>query len=164
MKHLFFLLLGLGSLLHAHAQDTDLHVVASAGSSYQIDDFVLDWTLGEVVIQTLDRPSGMITQGFHQPTYTLVSVSPFPDEVGNVVVSPNPFFEEVSIAISFAKPENGVIKLFDMTGKELWKKGFEGNAVDEKYNASALSSGPYLFVVSVSDDLFVQTYKLVKTQ
>lgn len=164
MKLFLFFLLGFVSLTPAFTQDAELHVVSSAGSSYQLNDVVLDWTLGEVVIQTLERPTGMITQGFHQPTYTLVSVSPIPDELGNVVVSPNPFFEEVSITLSFTKPEKGVIKLFDMTGKELWKKGFEGNSVLEKYNASALSSGPYLLVVSVSDDLFVHTYKILKTQ
>lgn len=164
MKQILFFLLGFVSFTQAYTQDAELQVVSSAGSSYQVNGIVLDWTLGEVVIQTLDRPSGMITQGFHQPSYTLVSVSPIPAELGNVLVSPNPFLAEVSITIAFTKPQHGVIKLFDMTGKELWKKGFEGNAVVEKYDASSLSSGPYLLVVSVSDDLFVYTYKIVKTQ
>jgi hypothetical protein len=164
MKTILFFLFCISISSMTYGQTNDLRVVSTAGTSFTSGTLSLDWTLGEVVIETVEGPSGMMTQGFHQPTYTLVSVNPIPEEIGHVLVSPNPFFEDVSITLSFTKPENGVIKLFDMMGKELWKKRFEGNAVAEKYNGSALSSGSYLLVVSVSDDLFVHTYQIVKNQ
>lgn len=54
--------------------------------------------------------------------------------------------------------------LYDLSGKELWRKDFEGNTIMEQYNASALSSGSYMLVVSGADDSFTSTHQILKNQ
>jgi len=66
--------------------------------------------------------------------------------------------------MSFVKPETGTIMLYDLSGKELWRKDFEGNTIMEQYNASALSSGSYMLVVSGADDSFTSTHQILKNQ
>ena len=69
MKLALLFIVGISSLQNVFSQASDLQIVASAGSSFETNEIILDWTLGELMVQTLDRPSGMISQGFHQPLY-----------------------------------------------------------------------------------------------
>ena len=164
MKLALLFIVGISSLQNVFSQASDLQIVASAGSSLETNEIILDWTLGELMVQTLDRPSGMISQGFHQPLYTIVDVKYLPRELGNIIVSPNPFSTDFTINMSFVKPETGTIMLYDLSGKELWRKDFEGNTIMEQYNASALSSGSYMLVVSGADDSFTSTHQILKNQ
>ncbi|MEZ4959271.1 MAG: T9SS type A sorting domain-containing protein [Saprospiraceae bacterium] len=43
----------------------DLEVVATAGGCENSGNFLLDWTLGELAVETLDG-NALLTQGFHQ--------------------------------------------------------------------------------------------------
>jgi hypothetical protein len=76
----------------AIAQVPDLKVIASAGNSYQVEDFQLDWTLGEPVILTLENPAVILTQGFHQPAYGLISAVDFTDWTGRIESFSKPGF------------------------------------------------------------------------
>jgi len=164
MKQIIAFLLGIGIIPVAHTQDEDLRVVASAGSSFQQANMMLDWTLGEVAIASLEAPSMMVTQGFHQPVYTLVSVKPLPEERGTVLVYPNPFSEELSIGMAWSNNENGIIQLSDMNGRVIWKKPFLGKDIDEKYNTGILTSGPYVLNIIISENSAVYAYQLFKIQ
>lgn len=161
-----FLILFLSScfLPSCIAQDKDLHVVASAGSSYESGGLVLDWTLGEVIIHTLEKPSIIVTQGFHQPQYSLVHVNTIPLDKGVISVLPNPFPDDFEIKMNFTHTEKGMVHLYSLDGSLLWKKPFEGKEVIEKYNASILPSGSYILSVSISDNSFIQTFTILKTQ
>lgn len=164
MKNLLLFLLGLSVLPGAFSQDKDLFLVASAGASYQAGDLQLDWTLGEVMIQTLEKPSVLITQGFHQPDFSLIAVKPIAEDVGLVLVLPNPFSDELSIKMNFKAPEKGLVELYDMTGRKLWGKSFYGRDFLEKYSTSSFAPGSYILVVSLSDDAILYSYQLIKTQ
>lgn len=159
-----FFLLSLCIVCHSYSQDKDLHIVATAGDVYQVSGMQLDWTLGETVIHTLENSSVMITQGFHQPYYTLVSVNPVPDKTDELLVWPNPFDDEFEISLSLETPQGGMIGLFDMTGKQIWNSAFEGKVWHQKFAATSLSSGQYLLTVTPAEGANIYSYQLIKTQ
>ncbi len=162
MKNLLFILLVFVSMAEAFAQDKDLLVVATSGSSYQMKDIFLDWTLGEVVIQFLDNPSTLLSQGFHQSAYSLTSINPIPVTVGIMLVLPNPFSDVLEVKMTYQEIKKGQVELFDINGKQLWKKPFEGMEIVEKHSTSSLPSGQYYFVVSLSEDSFLYSYPIIK--
>ena len=164
MKNLFLFLLGFGVASNALGQHNDLYILAASGSTYQANDLQLDWTLGEVIIHTVESPSAMITQGFHQPGYTLVSVNPVPAEKGQVRVWPNPFDNEFEITLSLETSQKGVVGLYDMSGKVLWTSAFEGKEWHEKVSATLLPSGQYVLTVTPADGVNIYSYQMIKTQ
>ena len=164
MKIILLLLLCSSIVPCCFAQDKDLNVVAVAGSSYEASGLGLDWTLGEVIIQTLENPSVIVTQGFHQPLYSLVAIHAIPEEVGVISVLPNPFSDTFEIKMDFKKSEKGTIHLYTMDGSILWRKTFDGKDLLEKYDAAVLPSGSYMLAVSITDDSIIQTYTILKTQ
>lgn len=164
MKILLFYFLYVCFLPCCLAQDKDLNVVATAGSNYEAGNLVLDWTLGEVLIQTLENPAVIVTQGFHQPQYSLVAVQAIPADKGVICVLPNPFSNGFELKMNFKNFEKGIVQLYTMDGNILWKKSFKGKDLLEKYDATGLPSGTYMLAVSLSDDLFIKTYTILKTQ
>ena len=164
MKKIIVFLLGLGIIPFAYAQEKDLMVISSAGTSYQSNNLTLDWSLGEVMIKSLEDPSMMLSQGFHQPSYNLVSTNPIPQEIGSIAVFPNPFSEEISIKMSYAKSEKGILELYDIHGKKIWEKTFHGSEIVEKYATGSLASGSYFLNVILSEYSSNHTYQLLKTQ
>lgn len=143
-------------------QNEDLHIVSPAGSTYHANELTLDWTIGEVVITSMQTSSMGVSQGFHQPNISVVSVQPIPEELGTVAVFPNPFSNDLDINIQYSIPQKGVLKLFDFTGKIIWKQPFEGIDIVERLSTTSFPAGTYLFVVSIGETPFVYTYQLVK--
>lgn len=165
MKTLFSLfLLSICVVGQSHSQGQDMHIVATAGAVYQTADLQLDWTLGETVIHTLENSSAMITQGFHQPEYTLVAVHPFPVKTGELLVWPNPFDNEFEMSLSLETPQKGMIGLVDMAGKQIWNSAFEGQVWQEKFSATSIPSGQYILTVTPAEGAIIYSYQMIKTQ
>jgi hypothetical protein len=147
-----------------YGQANDLKVVASAGTTFTAGNLSLDWTLGEVIVDTYDEPGLGLTQGFHQPVYQLVAVKSIPTELGLITVFPNPFSDVLMVKMNFAAFEKGEMELVDNKGTSIWKKPFEGNEIIENYSASSLPSGSYRLAVTLAGDTFIQSYQLLKIQ
>lgn len=52
--------------LFVHGQTTPLQLISSAGESFKNSNYQLDWSIGELVIETYSGNQNMLTQGFHQ--------------------------------------------------------------------------------------------------
>ena len=86
-------------------------VIGSAGDSHQTAGFVVDFTLGEVVIDTYSG-SQYLTSGFHQPD---ISLSRIPThEAINILVYPNPTRSQLTIGASQAMTMN--VAMTDVLG------------------------------------------------
>lgn len=165
MKKLILVWLScIGLLPYGFSQDQDMQVIASAGASYQGAGVQLDWTLGEVIIQTLETSTSMISQGFHQPNTNLVSVQPLAIETGKLVIRPNPFKDEFQISLDLKSSHHGRLGLYDMTGNLVWTGAFEGITWQQSVSVPSLPSGQYVLMASLSDDSNLYTYPLIKTQ
>ena len=162
MKISVFILFSVFVIISATAQVQDLKVIASAGTSYKAGNFQLDWTLGEPVILTFDNPPIILTNGFHQPTYDLISAVDVPTWTGNVEVFPNPCSDVLNIRIEFQTTENGFLELLDMAGKCFWHESFSGIAISKEYAFSSFPSGKYIVNVAIPSKSVNQNFSIVK--
>ena len=75
-------------------------IISSSGETSQVTAIQIDWTLGEVATITIQNLSQQITQGFHQPSYVITSVSTLLQEIGHVSVYPNPTSDLLNIHLN----------------------------------------------------------------
>ena len=50
-------------------QITTPSVISSSGDSYSNGGVIMDYTLGEIVVETYANSTTILTQGFHQPEF-----------------------------------------------------------------------------------------------
>ena len=137
-------------VVRVQGQQNDLRVVSSAGASFYNDELILDWTMGEVLVETMERPSMMISQGFQQPVYSLVSTRPTAEEDEHIIVFPNPFSDQLTIQSPSFSRKKGVLKIADITGTILWEQTIDGSRNEEHYSGAALSPGCYILTIQYS--------------
>lgn len=135
-------------------------VIASTGASTSSGNVKMDYTLGEVVVETFSAGGNTLTQGFHQTNLTLVAIEN-PELFTEISIYPNPAQELVNIDI----PKNYGqmdISLYDASGKLLTNRT---NAIGSfTFDVSTLATGMYYLQVVNPQNNKVKTFKLVKNQ
>jgi hypothetical protein len=100
----------------AKAQTLSATVVSSAAGESISESGALEWTLGEIMVETFEHTQGYLTQGFHQPaTITITGLNEAP--IDEFSVYPNP-----TRGILYLKTENHCdckVKIFDSQGRQL---------------------------------------------
>ena len=147
---LLFLLLGSGFTI-INAQHNDLNVLSTAGSDFSIPNFELGWTLGEPIILTLENEFNILSQGFHQPDYQVITSTNTPGWTGKISVTPNPFMSEIKIDINLLSVDRLQLELTDMTGRICWTKSFQQNEIHESIPASDFPAGLYILHMMVPE-------------
>lgn len=74
MEKIVIFILVLVLAMNTYAQNSSPEIVSSAGATYKGNSMQIDWTLGELAITSIQNSSQQLTQGFHQPNYTITSV------------------------------------------------------------------------------------------
>lgn len=159
---LSFLMLLIG--LNSYAQDISPQVVATAGTTYEGTSFLLDWTLGEVAITTIQNDDVQVTQGFHQPYYTITSTRDLHEEIGQVKVYPNPVSNWLEIELLFQQEQEVLLQLFSGQGQLIWTQSLKGQQLSDRKNLEALPAGLYYLHIKEQQQLFSQTIKIQKLQ
>lgn len=108
---LFFSLL---TTLSVTAQE----VVSSQGETYSNSNGSIDFTVGEVIINTGSNGTNDLTQGFHQTNWNFLGVEDFAPDV-TVTIFPNPTSDVLYIKSSFYQDIS--YSLFDTQGKLILK-------------------------------------------
>jgi hypothetical protein len=148
------------SVVASMAQSISPEVIASAGGS---DNIQLNWTLGEVMIDTYDSGNNILTQGFHQ---TLLVLPPDPVNVTNlneidVNIFPNPTSDRIIIEVN--KNDNALsIELIDMNGKLIVSDIMQPGMMRKELNVSKLATSYYLLKMFSIEGEFSSTYKIQK--
>ncbi len=157
---LFFLvLLWLGNV---HAQSSSPEIVASAGASFQGNNYQINWTLGELAITTISNSNQQITQGFHQAEYSITSIAEMPADFGEIQVFPNPTVDHLQMKLQLEQNREVIIQLFDTTGKLLWTKESHGQKIEETADMSNLPNGTYYLLFKMVDRNHSPTFKILK--
>ena len=135
---------------------TAQEVVATQGDSYSNTSGSIDFTVGEVVINTGTDGSNSITQGFHQSNWKFVGVE---DHAPNYEVSifPNPTEEVLNIKTS--KFENVKYTLYDTQGKLVLHGKL--SAEQTTIQVRKMAAGSYSLVLNTGKQI-LKTYRLIK--
>jgi hypothetical protein len=160
MKFLTIISLSLFPFL-GMAQSITPEVIASAGEHYDNGTVQLSWTLGEVMVDTYDNGTNILTQGFHQTELTVTSIEENLAEV-TMNLYPNPTAEYLNI--SLRNNLNDIdLQLYDMSGKLIHKDVI--NANDTKYvlPMQTVAAGNYLIQMQSEDGSLNTTHKVIKT-
>ncbi len=156
---LCFIIIGGGSI---HAQSSNPEIISSAGDSFQGANMQIDWTLGELAINTLQSPSLLLTQGFHQPVYTITSLAELPVEVGQISVFPNPGSAWLEVLFAFDQNRQVQIQLFDLQGRLLTSNALQGQEFSKRMDIRKFASGHYVLNIFVDGTQYSQSFIIQK--
>ena len=153
MKHL--LILGLLTIINSvHSQE----VVSTQGETYSSPNAIIDFTVGEVVINTVSDGTNNITQGFHQTNWNFVGLENHTPGF-EAIIFPNPTLEVLNIRASAF--ENVTYTLYDAQGKLIVKDKL--TAEQTLIPVSQLATGSYSITLN-NPTQNLKTFKLIKTQ
>lgn len=133
-------------------------VVATQGNSYINGSISMDFTIGEVIIDTGNSGSTYVTQGLHQTTWIITSMDDFSPSF-DVTVFPNPSADVLNIQTS--KFEDVMYILYDLKGGEV-KRGVLSSK-ETSIQVSGLLSGSYSIILRDSTQN-LKSFKVVKTK
>ena len=132
-------------------------VVSTQGDSYSNGSGSIDFTIGEVVINTGTDGTNDLTQGFHQTNWNFLGVE---DHSPNyeVIIYPNPTEDVLNIRTSTF--ENVTYTLYDAQGKLVMQDIL--SAEQTPIQVSQLAPGNYSIILN-NETQNIKTFKLVKT-
>jgi hypothetical protein len=154
MKKNKLLLFSLLTTLSVSSQE----VISTQGDSYSNASGSIDFTIGEVIIDTGTDGTNDITQGFHQTNWNFLGLE---DHAPNyeAIIFPNPTKDILNIKTS--KFENVTYKLYDATGKVVLEDILSSEQTP--IQVSQLAPGNYSIAL-IDDSKNLKIFKLVKTQ
>lgn len=132
-------------------------VISSQGDSYSNTSGSIDFTLGEVIIDTETNGTNDITQGFHQTNWNFVGLEDAAPEY-SATIYPNPTSDYLNIQVNEYKEVSYV--LYDSQGKLI--SGDSLNNEKTSVPVNELPSGGYSLVLT-RNNTTLKTFKLVKT-
>ena len=131
-------------------------VIATQGDSYSNASANIDFTIGEVIIDTGTDGTNDLTQGFHQTNWNFVGVEDFaPDYEASIF--PNPTSDVLNIRTSSF--ENVTYTLYDAQGKLVMQNIL--SAEQTPIQVSQLAPGSYSLTLN-NETQNLKTFKLIK--
>ena len=144
MKKLLLILLCLPMI--GFGQVTSPSVVSSSGGSYSNGGVIMDYTLGEIVVEAYGSPTTILTQGFHQEILIITT------EVVNIDIKikvyPNPTTS--FLIVELEKNVNANILVYDINGRLVIKDRLN-NEQQKQLDFSFLKQGNYLLHINIAD-------------
>lgn len=153
MKNLMLIAFSLLITLTFTAQE----VVSTQGDSYSNASSNIDFTIGELIIDTGTDGTNDITQGFHQTNWNFVGLDDN-DPSYEATIFPNPTSELLNIRTSTF--ENVTYTLYDAQGKLILQDKL--SAEQTPIQASQLAPGNYSITLT-NETQNLKTFKLVKS-
>lgn len=128
-----------------------LQLISPAGGNLENTSVQIEWSLGEVVTSRLEGAI-LLTQGFHQPKYTITSTSKG-ETLEGLRIAPNPTLDYLTI--SYRSIENLEVTLSTSSGAILKKeKGLE--------SIDMTNYSPGVYFLLVQSETKISTFKIIK--
>ena len=134
-------------------------VIATQGETQVGANGSLEYTIGEVVINTISGGTNDLTQGFHQPMWEIVPIdNPYPEI--EVTIYPNPMTEQLNIeTLAY---EGLTFSLYDDRGRLIAENVLESQLTT--IQVDALAKGAYFLTLrNESQKLSIKTFKIIKS-
>ena len=132
-------------------------VVSSQGQTYSNANGSIDFTVGEVIINTGSNGTNDLTQGFHQTNWNFLGVEDFAPDY-QATIFPNPTQDVLNIKTSVF--ENVTYTLYDAQGKLVLQNIL--SAEQTPIQVSQLAPGAYSLTLN-NETQNLKTFKLVKS-
>lgn len=132
-------------------------VVATQGEYYSNTSASIEFTMGEVIINTGNDGTNELTQGFHQTNWNFLGVDDFVPDY-QATIFPNPTQDILNIKASVF--ENVTYSLYDAQGKLVMQNILFKEQTS--IQVSQLFPGDYSLTLK-SETQILKTFKLVKT-
>ncbi len=143
MKKNTIVLFSLFASISVSAQE----VLSTQGESYSNASTKIDFTIGEVVINTGTDGTNDLTQGFHQTNWTFLGVEDFAPNF-QATIFPNPTQDVLNIKTSVF--ENVTYTLYDAQGKLVMQNIL--SAEQTPIHVSQLAPGAYSLELIFEDE------------
>ena len=144
MKKLLLILLCLPTI--GFGQVTTPSVVSSSGDSYSNGNIIMDYTLGEIVIETYTNSNTILTQGFHQGDLKVTTSVVNLDIKTKIYPNPTTNF----IIIELEKNVNAELLVYDINGKIVIKDKLNEEQ-KKQLDFSFLTQGNYFLHINIAD-------------
>ncbi|NOY50171.1 MAG: T9SS type A sorting domain-containing protein [Chlorobi bacterium] len=155
-----FLFIIIGYTLSAQVLNPE--IVSTAGETFQESSIQIQWTLGELAVTKIENPNVQITQGFNQPFYITTEVNNLPENIGRIKFYPNPTNNYINIKIDYNLSRKTQIFFYDIQGKLIQSLESNGKQISEKIEIINQAKGIYILKVSIDNEKYSKTYKLIK--
>lgn len=138
-------------------------ILSSSGGYGENESFSISWTLGDIVISTLEGNNLILTQGFQQPPNLEVSIRQHEIE-WDIYVYPNPFMNELNIQFELNDEKDFLMEIQDVTGRVLMQETYERvNSGDLRFlSTSGLASGVYFLRILTRDYQQLKVHSISK--
>lgn len=137
------------------------NVVNSNGQTVSGGGYSVDYSVGEVVTQTISNGTNVATQGFLQPLLHTTLIKQNDDKL-SVVVYPNPTSQKLNVLFSGNEKSDVKFVLNDVSGKTVLSKlvSPDQNSID----VSNLAAGEYILSLTNTLNGKTNSYKIIKEQ
>jgi len=159
MRKLFITGIGFFLIGFVSAQSVSPELVSAAGEHYENTSYQLDWSIGEIAVETYSNASYVLTQGFHQNTYTVTSVDKLAFSDADMKAYPNPASDFITIESSDDTQKELTVELSDIQGKVYLIEKY--TATKKKVNLEHFSKGIYFLNVK-SEGKTIKSFKIIK--
>jgi hypothetical protein len=138
---------------HCFAQQ----LVCSTGNTLSSNTLTVEYTVGEIAIETLTGNQQTITQGLLQPNYALPTANNELFEAQYALnYYPNPVGPTLHIETTFKGFRK--VKVYTLDGKCILQQAFDAPDISLK----TLPVGNYLLTLSDEQNLYFKTIKIIK--
>lgn len=159
MKKTITLLILFGAIsIGLQAQSISPQIIAATGGfSANGGTYTMSYTVGEMTrISTATNGNSILTEGFQQPTDSLISglLDLITDEFGSFVVYPNPASNHVWFGMQFPEQGKVTISIFNIAGEKtanVFSAEYTMGKVVEQADISTYAAGMYLMSASFTD-------------
>ena len=161
-KTIYLLLVGLTSLSIANAQSLSQAVIASSGETISGTSNTLSFTAGEAVVGDISNGESL-GQGFWLGAIegVVLSNEDFTLEV-QTTVYPNPVTDYLNISFKDMLGEAFDISIFDINGKQIYRKEITDSTSNESINFSGYSKGLYILNIEQRATTKSKSFKIIK--
>jgi hypothetical protein len=133
-------------------------VVSTQGESYSNGGYTIDFTIGELVTETVSNGTNDLTQGFHQTNWRFLGVEDHVPQY-EALIFPNPTADVLNIRAG--EFQNVTYTLYDQQGKMVITNVLLTEQTP--IQVSQLAPGSYYLTLS-NEKQILKTFNLIKTQ
>ena len=153
-------MLSLCCWIWGYGQSASPFVIASDGDYINAGSFLLDYTVGETVIETLTGDSLTLTQGFHQPNLMLITSS---DELRELTVKVYPNRTAGLLQIQTASETPSLRwQLSNANGQVLLQSKTATTSPSETLDLANFPAGTYWLSFRNTENHVLKSFQIIK--